>query len=102
MKTKTMHYSFVGNKSVVLLFTHAAQKLDHAFRPADAHQHDLVAEQDLQGHEHQDLTGATDHLVPHPEITKGFSSFQQYKEFNFKNVLYKRRHFCYILRRIHL
>lgn len=51
----------------VLSFTHIAQKLDHAFRPADAHQHDLVAEEDLQGNKHQDLTGATDHFVPHPE-----------------------------------
>lgn len=53
--------------SLRCLFTHIAQKLDHAFGPVDAHQHDLVAQQDLQGHKHQDLTGAADHLVPHPE-----------------------------------
>lgn len=60
----------MNNKSVVLLFTHVAQKRDYAFRPADAHQHYLVAEQDLQGHKHQDLTGATDHFVPHSEKKK--------------------------------
>lgn len=48
-------------------FTHIAQKLDHAVRPADAQQHDLVAEQNLQSNEHQNLTGSTYHLVPHPE-----------------------------------
>lgn len=47
--------------------THIAQKLHHAIWPGDAHQHDLVAEQNLQGHKHQDLTGSTDHLVPHPK-----------------------------------
>lgn len=63
----TMHLFVVSSKSVVLWFTHAAQKLDYTFRPADSHQHYLVAKQDFQGHKHQDLTGATDHLVPHSE-----------------------------------
>lgn len=65
-----MRFSIVGSKTTnvtVLSFTHIAQKPDHAFRPVDAHQHDLVAEQNLQGHEHQDLAGAADHLVPHPK-----------------------------------
>lgn len=46
--------------------THVGQEVDHALRPVDAQQHDLVAEQDLQSHKHQDLTGAADHLVPDP------------------------------------
>lgn len=50
-----------------VLFTHVAQKSQHAFRPAHAHQHQLVAEKDFQGHKHEDLTGAADHLVPHSE-----------------------------------
>lgn len=48
-------------------FTDVAQEPDHAFWPAHAYQHDLVAEQDLQGHENEDLTGAADHFVPHSE-----------------------------------
>lgn len=47
--------------------THVAQEPDHAVGPAHAHQHHLVAEEDLQGHEDQDLAGAADHLVPHSE-----------------------------------
>lgn len=56
-----------NRSSVVLSFTYVAQELDHAVRTVDAQQDDLVAEQDLQGHKHQDLTGAADHLVPHPK-----------------------------------
>lgn len=69
------------NNRVVLSFTHIAQKLDHAFRPVDAHQHDLVAEQNLQGHKHQDLTGATDHFVPHPKKNQRTQFIDQYEEF---------------------
>lgn len=47
--------------------THVAQEPDHTIGPAGAHQHDLVAEEDLQGHEDEDLTGAADHFVPHSE-----------------------------------
>lgn len=48
-------------------FTHVTQELEHALGSVDAHQHDLVAEQDLQSDKHQDLTGAADHFVPHPK-----------------------------------
>lgn len=51
----------------MLSSTHIAQKPDHSFRPVDTHQYDFIAEQNLQGHKHQDLTGAADHLVPHPK-----------------------------------
>lgn len=47
--------------------THIAEKSTHTFGTAQAHQHHLVAEEDLQGHEHQDLTGAADHFVPNSE-----------------------------------
>lgn len=57
------------------MVTHVRQEVDHALWPVDAQQHDLIAEQDLQGHKHQDLTGATDHLVPNPEdVWKKFGS----------------------------
>lgn len=48
-------------------FTHIAQKSEHTFRPAHAHQQNLVAEEDFQRHEHEDLTGAADHFVPDSE-----------------------------------
>lgn len=47
--------------------THIAQKSTHCFRTAQAHQHNLVAEEDFQGHEHENLAGAADHFVPHSE-----------------------------------
>lgn len=52
------------------VFTHITQELDDAFRPVYAHQHDLVVEQNLQSHEHQNLTGATDHFIPNSENFK--------------------------------
>lgn len=52
---------------VVLPLAHVAKELGHAFRPADSQQHVVVAQQNLQGHKHQDFTGPTDDLVPHPK-----------------------------------
>lgn len=67
-ETQSMHVVLVDNTPVPMLsFTHIAQELDHTFRSADAHQLDLIAEQNLQGNEHQNLTGTTYHLVPHPK-----------------------------------
>lgn len=52
---------------VMLSFPHIAEKVDHVVRTVDSHQHNLIAEKDLQSHEHQDLAGAADHLVPNPK-----------------------------------
>lgn len=62
----------------VVSYTYIAQEFDHALWPVDAHQNNFVAEQDLQGHKYQDLTRATDHLVPHPK-DKGRPQSDQYK-----------------------
>lgn len=77
-------------------FTHIAQKPDDALRPVDAHQHDLVAEQDLQGDEHQDLTGATDHLVPHPEEHTSSVSLMRFKVHTWLSA--RRPHLKHVLR----
>lgn len=61
------NFCFLWAIRIFCHWTHAAQKLYDALRPGHAHQHNLVAEQNLQGHKHKDLTGATDHLVPNPE-----------------------------------
>lgn len=55
-----------GHNGIRVLLWNIAQEVNHTLWPVDAHQHDLVAEKDLHGDKHQDLTGATDHLVPHP------------------------------------
>lgn len=60
-----------SDNGICVLLRYIAQEFDHALWPVDAHQDNFVAEQDLQGHKYQDLTRATDHLVPHP-LQTGF------------------------------
>lgn len=46
--------------------THIRQEVEDSVRVIDSHQHDPITEQNLHGNKHQNLTGATDHFIPHP------------------------------------
>ncbi len=45
---------------------HVRQEVVNSFRVTHSHQHALIAEQNLHGNKHQDLTGAADDFIPNP------------------------------------
>ncbi len=60
-----------------MFVAHVRQEVVNSIRVTHSHQHDLIAEQNLHGNKHQDLTGAADDFIPNPADQSQHSTVYQ-------------------------